>query len=408
MLDLLGQEHALNDARDPLKSVMPALAQFLLEADERDVARMRPYALADRWAADRTMMLALFLAGTRRGFFDLSWSVLCPSCRGPKNRYDGLGDLKTAVHCDACNIDYGPTFDRNVEVTFSAAPLGRGGDLPVYCIAGPHNSEQTFAQATAAPGETVTLDADLAAGRYALEVPPLRHVAFTVVAGAEPHALRVLVTEEDLTLAPRETGAGTVRVDVENRTGAAHLLKLSDAELPDTIATAADVTALQAFRDLFSSEVLAEGVELAIRSLAIVFTDLVGSTMLYSRSGDAPAFRLVREHFGVMEQIVREHRGAIVKTIGDAVMAAFSDPGDAFDAAVEVRAVGRDGDGTARPAAHARRFAHRTVHCDARERKARLLRYDGQFGGPDSTRRAGRRSARIADDGGLTGGREPA
>jgi class 3 adenylate cyclase len=35
---------------------------------------------------------------------------------------------------------------------------------------------------------------------------------------------------------------------------------------------------------------------------------------------------LVREHFAWLAGIVREHEGAIVKTIGDAVMAAFHDP----------------------------------------------------------------------------------
>ena len=35
---------------------------------------------------------------------------------------------------------------------------------------------------------------------------------------------------------------------------------------------------------------------------------------------------LVREHFAYLAGIVREHDGAIVKTIGDAVMAAFHEP----------------------------------------------------------------------------------
>ena len=164
LLDLVQRERALVAVGPGLREFVPALARFIMEADERDVARMRPYALADRWTADRNAVLALFLAGTRHGLFDLSWDVLCTSCRAPKNRFSGLGDLQTSVHCDACNIEYGVTFDRNVEVTFNAGPLGRGGDLPVFCIAGPHNSRQTFVQTTAEPGATVTLEAESAAG----------------------------------------------------------------------------------------------------------------------------------------------------------------------------------------------------------------------------------------------------
>jgi class 3 adenylate cyclase len=39
----------------------------------------------------------------------------------------------------------------------------------------------------------------------------------------------------------------------------------------------------------------------------------------------------------VLTRAVREHDGAVVKTIGDAVMAAFADPADALDAALAIR-----------------------------------------------------------------------
>jgi class 3 adenylate cyclase len=45
----------------------------------------------------------------------------------------------------------------------------------------------------------------------------------------------------------------------------------------------------------------------------------------------------VREHYAVLTRAVREHDGAVVKTIGDAVMAAFTDPVDALDAALAIR-----------------------------------------------------------------------
>jgi class 3 adenylate cyclase len=68
-----------------------------------------------------------------------------------------------------------------------------------------------------------------------------------------------------------------------------------------------------------------------------MFTDLRGSTALYGRLGDARAYGLVREHFAYLAAAVRRHDGAIVKTIGDAVMAAFADPADAVRAALAVQ-----------------------------------------------------------------------
>jgi class 3 adenylate cyclase len=67
-----------------------------------------------------------------------------------------------------------------------------------------------------------------------------------------------------------------------------------------------------------------------------MFTDLEGSTALYERLGDAGAYRLVRRHFGFLADSIREHDGALIKTIGDAVMAAFATPEQAVRAALEI------------------------------------------------------------------------
>ena len=72
--------------------------------------------------------------------------------------------------------------------------------------------------------------------------------------------------------------------------------------------------------------------------MALLFSDLRGSTALYERVGDSIAFNLVREHFALLASIVRDHNGAVVKTIGDAVMAAFGDPADAVKAALDMQA----------------------------------------------------------------------
>lgn len=67
------------------------------------------------------------------------------------------------------------------------------------------------------------------------------------------------------------------------------------------------------------------------------FSDLKGSTALYDRIGDLNAFSLVQQHFERLQRVTVRHNGAIVKTIGDAVMAAFLNPLDAMRAAIEMR-----------------------------------------------------------------------
>jgi class 3 adenylate cyclase len=75
-----------------------------------------------------------------------------------------------------------------------------------------------------------------------------------------------------------------------------------------------------------------------VRRLALLFTDLQGSTALYDRIGDMKAFDLVRLHFGYLRECISRNSGALVKTIGDAVMASFVDPLDALRAALDMRA----------------------------------------------------------------------
>lgn len=93
----------------------------------------------------------------------------------------------------------------------------------------------------------------------------------------------------------------------------------------------------QTFRDLFPRETIPPNQSLLIRRVAILFTDLAGSTALYSRNGDAFAYSLVRQHFNILFEIVDRHNGAVVKTIGDAIMAAFTVPADAFAAAIAMQ-----------------------------------------------------------------------
>src|SRR5205814_7684589 len=108
------------------------------------------------------------------------------------------------------------------------------------------------------------------------------------------------------------------------------------------VTTAAVITSMQAFRDLFSSEALRPGEAISVESLSILFTDLKGSTALYRTIGDAPAFGQVMSHFDILREGVAAHHGGLVKTIGDSIMAVFPDPADALAAALDILQEFRD------------------------------------------------------------------
>jgi len=70
---------------------------------------------------------------------------------------------------------------------------------------------------------------------------------------------------------------------------------------------------------------------------SVLFTDLVGSTALRSRVGEAAAETLRRKHDRLLAGAVQEHHGTVVKHLGDGIMATFSAAADAVGAAVAIQ-----------------------------------------------------------------------
>ncbi len=61
------------------------------------------------------------------------------------------------------------------------------------------------------------------------------------------------------------------------------------------------------------------------RELAVMFTDIVGSTQYFEQKGDIAGMQLLRRHNALLFPRVEHAGGRIIKTIGDAIMAVFDD-----------------------------------------------------------------------------------
>ena len=73
------------------------------------------------------------------------------------------------------------------------------------------------------------------------------------------------------------------------------------------------------------------------RIVAVLFTDVVGSTELLSRVGPYAADELRDRHFAEMRSALAVHRGTEVKTLGDGMMAVFESATDAIACAVTMQ-----------------------------------------------------------------------
>jgi class 3 adenylate cyclase len=295
-------------------TLLAKLVDAVEHLDDEEAARMRPYALARAWGAEPRAVLELFLWATRAQLLDFRWELLCPLCRGPGATAASLATLDRDVHCDSCGIDYSVAFDRSVELTFRPAAAIRDVDDRTYCVGGPHLTPHIVVQQLLGPRAERVVEPVLEPGSYRLRWSNGSSEDVVVAAGERP------------------------RLALRNTSGEEQLVVLERTAWRDDAATAAEVTALQMFRDLFSEEALRPGEPISVGSLAVLFTDLRDSTRFYREVGDAPAFGTVAAHLQVLRDAVAHEGGAVVKTMGDAIMAVFTRPAPALRSALGAQA----------------------------------------------------------------------
>ena len=317
-------EIVVRQGTDP--SLMARLEDFLERSDELSIQRIRPYALADHWEVNRRAVLEMCLRSTRAGILDMSWDLLCPSCRGTTEGHTNLGDVHSRSHCSTCQIDFTVNFDHNIEVVFRPNPSVRAVEFDTaFCVGSPQLQPHVIMTQSVSPLHSLPVNLKLETGRYTLRAS---NVAGSVSLLADVDGL----PKSDLRVTSfgwppeQEHVSRLPTLNLINATDANQTFQLERTAWSDQASTAADVTALQVFRDLFASEVVRPGEEISIGSVTLMFTDLRDSTRLYRKIGDASAFGRVREHFEILEKSIAAEGGAIVKTMGDSVMATFRDP----------------------------------------------------------------------------------
>lgn len=308
------------------KSTLDRLYDFMHRADDISIQRMRPYALADTWGLPRRTVLETFLRGTREGLLDMYWDLLCPECRGVAEDRRSLADLHGRSHCNTCQIDFNVNFDHNVEVIFRPNPAVREVDAGIeFCVGSPQRQPHIIFSLVVPPHEQLPLSTMLTEGRYRLNASGLEGSQMLIATSDGPDHMDFRADKLGWSKEILKIGLSP-RLRLINDTDFTQTFQLERVTWSDQAATAVDVTTLQVFRDLFSSEVLRAGEEISVGSITLMFTDLRNSTRLYREVGDAAAFGRVREHFQILEEAVAAEGGSIVKTMGDAVMAAFRKP----------------------------------------------------------------------------------
>jgi len=345
------------------------LGEVLLGLDDWGLLRINPLTFAQQHEFKPMELIDLFIHGAKIGLFDFQWNTLCPGCGGVEYRYDSINEVESkGFHCTFCRWQQAADLDDRLEVTFTINPTVRKLTLNPFENTenysryffsnnfqyGPGQSSFLFAAMqhiyAIQPDETLEISfnntAELEHSLMSLMLHKLVSVKNLDETTTEPQLIDIDILPHGFSTQKVSARLGPVTLRVRN-------LRLS---VTDIVLLGENVTTYksindnppkilpmftgkmllnnQTFRDLFRLQTLRDDLTLNMKSLTLLFTDLKGSTDLYDATGDAFAYNLIQEHFKILSKAVRLHSGAIIKTMGDAIMAAFSTPQEGVQAAI--------------------------------------------------------------------------
>ncbi len=362
---------ALEAARAWSPRVISKLESHIRTADDNALFRINPI----RFAAEKNIAEAeaidLFLHGTFLGLFEMDWLLLCAACSCVVESFSSLKGVRSQFHCAMCRADLEAALDDYIAVTFTVSPQIR----PIAFHKPETLSAQDFAFAYKLTDEGLLPDGTpfvqvlkawtsairfLPPGTTRLEIEARQGLLhawgpdsdagfdFRVegVPATSPQTVRIRYLGSRCEPAQGIVAPGRIVFEIENETGQQGFIGISAVPAKDlpileiprldflSYLSGSRLLVTQTFRDLFRSEAIRAVEGISVRDITLLFTDLKGSTDLYDRIGDLNALSLVQQHFERLREVTVRHGGAIIKTIGDAVMAAFVEPADAVRAAI--------------------------------------------------------------------------
>lgn len=349
-------------------------AAFLKKLESIDsVNPIHPAFIAEQGGFPRDVVLTECLYATRVGLVSMHWAPRCLRCGVAVTMEECLGCLPEEHRCEACHFDNDIHILDTVMVVFFLNPdvLYMLVDNPFYCRPGkvamesnvvgaivPATSTGSGFRYSVGTDDQMMIAPSLSPGRYKMYCTVSRTRAFLDVQSHATHkdspiVLRIHVSDIVVRspvdkIKVIELPHGKIHFDVIPDTHSLFALwiyrDVSDNVifgLPEdernSYTSATHVLHQSAFQNLFPDQVVRGDTyrSLTIRSIVVVFTDIVNSTQLYTTIGDGPALKLVRKHYEVIFRAFVK-AGRVVKTIGDAVMASFTSGTLAIEAVAEI------------------------------------------------------------------------
>jgi class 3 adenylate cyclase len=321
----------LKNLSESERSLLKKIIQYCLTQPPEKTGYIRSKVITRDLYEDHDNVLPIMLQLTQSGFFNISWEILCPNCRGSKDHLGHLWESPQGSKCDKCSINFIESGYGMLEIAFRINPDVRNVEEHMFCSAEPAKKPMIVMQKLIKAGESCSCTFPLSVGRYRLiRMDDLSHVNFLDILEESPES-EIMWFYEDKNRTIKGRSGSEIKFFNDSKSDV--YITIQRDEIDDDILRPAELFNYQDFRDLFPDERIASGLSIDIGVQNIVFVDIVGSSEKFKELGDKDAFVLVRQFYGQAHEIVHKFNGVIVKTIGDEVMCAFSRGIDALKAA---------------------------------------------------------------------------
>lgn len=323
------------ESKELNKELILKLQAHILTGDDLELDAIRVMRLAHDWGASYKELLKICLSGARIGLLNLTWSVICPHCRGSRFSTSFLQEIPAASSCTVCDVDFATDVKDALEIVFKIHNSIREIPEVSYCAAEPAKKTHIKIQQKVNPQQELKLSLPVLPGLYRIRINELKsEMTIKVVSGFADKEMELAAEYSNDAVVELGTNSS---VKVRNTSDRRLFLVVEDLKRSDLALKPQHLMLFPEFKDLFAAEHLDSNVKIHLGEQALLFTDIVGSTTFYDRVGDAKAFQHVRKHFIEVFSVIKNQEGYIIKTIGDAVMASFPTIDDAFEAAVKIQ-----------------------------------------------------------------------
>ncbi len=311
-----------------------ALVDYIKEAPAQELAKIRPYALAQQLGLDAERLLQTVMRAAKIGMLSIYWDIICPTCRVAAQQVPVLHQIQQHATCEACDTAFQANAGDAVELVFKVNPEIREMSTEKYCIGGPWHAPHVVSQIKVAAGEAIDVSVSLEPGNYFVRTfGSLNPLMFTVQSICNVARLDFAVHQHQEERQATSLRAGMVQFHLTNQSDVSRLVRIERAVPRQGVVTASQASASPLFRELFPDQVFDSKVPCLTEDTTFLAIYLHDLDRVYASLDDQEAYELLRVFVESASEYLRALGGAMVKENNGELLAAFVDREQAIEAA---------------------------------------------------------------------------